>query len=117
MVNIVPATSSWGRPACSRRPMSLGSGWCTRRCICDRIRNYSGPKDTGKNLLLDVSRGREIRGVATNVDVVRILVNTDVVDLHRGWESQVIKIDITEVPGHAQVDDKVLSGFMSKGMK
>lgn len=60
------------------------------------------------NLLIDVCLSREVLGITADVDVIGVLVDTDVVDLHSCRESQVLKIDESEVPGHPQVDDEVL---------
>lgn len=58
--------------------------------------------------LVDVGLSWEVRRVATDVDVVRILINANPVDLHDGRERQVFEVDEAEVRGHAQVGDDVL---------
>lgn len=60
------------------------------------------------NSLVDISRGGEVVRITANVDLVGVLVDSDVVDLHGRRENEMLKIDETEVPGHAQVDDEVL---------
>ena len=61
-----------------------------------------------RRILVDVGRGGEVRGVAADVDVVRVLVHADVVDLHRCGERQVVEVDETEVGRHAQVGNEIL---------
>lgn len=61
-----------------------------------------------KYILIDVSFGREVIGVAADVLGIGVLVHTDVVDLHRGGEGKVVDVDVAEVPRHAQVHDEVL---------
>ena len=45
---------------------------------------------------------------APDVDVVRVLVDADVVDAHRRGECEVFHVDVAEEGGHAEVRDKVL---------
>ncbi len=47
--------------------------------------------------LVYVICSREVGRITANVDEVRVLVDTDVIDLHRGREGQVVQVDMTEV--------------------
>ena len=60
------------------------------------------------NILLDVCSGREVLGITANVEVVRVLVDTNPIYAHSRGEGQVLEIDITEVPRHSQVNNDVL---------
>lgn len=61
-----------------------------------------------QNSPVDICLGREIFGITAKIDVVRVLVDSNVVDLHCRGELQVLNIDETEISGHAQVDDEIL---------
>ena len=58
--------------------------------------------------LVNVSGGGEIIGVTADILLVRVLVHTDPVDLHRGRERKVFNIHETEVLRHAQVGNEIL---------
>ena len=73
---------------------------CTAQMGCER----------SLNVLVDVGSRREINWIAANVLVARVLVHTDVVDLHRRRECQVFKIHGAEVTRHSQVHDEILQG-------
>lgn len=56
---------------------------------------------------VDIRLRREIRRVASNVDVVRILVYSNVVDSHCCGECQMLEVHIAKIAGHAQVGNDV----------
>lgn len=60
------------------------------------------------DLLVDVCSGWEVHGVAADVLLVRVLVYTDIVNLHGGGEGQMVKVDEAEVSRHSQVGNEVL---------
>ena len=59
-------------------------------------------------LLVDIRGGREVLGITANVEVVRVLVDTNPIYAHSRREGQVLEIDITEVPRHSQVNNDIL---------
>ena len=61
-----------------------------------------------ENLRVDVRCCRKIIRITAIVLAARILVDTNVVHTHSGWERQVVEVDETEVLGHTEVDDEVL---------
>ena len=69
---------------------------------------YHLVQSTEDNLLVDVSCRREVRRVAADVDVVRVLVDANPVDFHLSWEGEMVEIDEAEVRRHSQVGDDVL---------
>jgi hypothetical protein len=58
-------------------------------------------------VLVDVGRGWEIGGVASNVDRVLGLIDADVVDSHLRWEGEMVKVNAAEALGQAQVRNQV----------
>lgn len=60
------------------------------------------------NLLVDVCGGWEVHRVAADVLLVRVLVYTDIINLHGGGEGQMVEVDEAEVSRHAQVGNEVL---------
>ena len=74
-----------------------------------------GSKTSKSSLPFDIIICREILRIATNIDLVRVLINTDVIHFHSGWESEMLEVDITKVFRHAQVNDDVLWGRQSNG--
>ena len=65
------------------------------------------PKGHPIHILVDISSGREVLRIAANILAVRVLVDTNVVDLHDGWEREVLQVDVAEVSGHAKVGNQV----------
>ena len=63
------------------------------------------------NILVDIRCRGEVRRITTNVDVIRILVNTDPIHAHCGRELQVVVVDGTEVLGDAQVHQQILEVY------
>ena len=69
---------------------------------------------TGDRLLLDILRRWEVGGIAADIYSIWVLVHTNPINLHDRRENNVLKIDETEVRGHAQVNEDVLSGVVSR---
>ena len=67
----------------------------------------------GEGVLLDICGGREAGWIASNVDCVWILVDSDVIDTHRRREREQVVLDRAEALGNAQVHDEVLRGRTS----
>lgn len=61
-----------------------------------------------EDVLVDISLGGEVRGIATNVHSVRVLVDTNVVDSHSRWEGEVFQIHCSEICRHAQIHNDIL---------
>lgn len=58
---------------------------------------------------IDISSCRKVSRIATNVDMVQVLVDADVINFHPVWESEMFEVNVTEVFRHAQVDNDVLA--------
>ena len=61
-----------------------------------------------KNILINISFCWEIVWIATYVDGIFGLIDSNVVDTHGSGESEMLKIDKTEIPRHSQIQDHVL---------
>ena len=70
-------------------------------------------KEGNYNALVDVCLRREVLRVATDIDLVLVLVHANVIHAHLGRERQVVKVDETEVGRHAQVGDDILCSSVS----
>lgn len=71
-----------------------------------------GPRNAIRrvDVLVDIRLSGEVLWVAADIDSVGVLVHANVVYTERRWELQVVKVDVAEVPRHAQVHDQVLTG-------
>ena len=67
----------------------------------------SAPEMLGIDLRIDVIRRREVVRIAAIIDPVRVLIDSDVVDLHLRREGEVVQVDVTEVKRHAKIGDDV----------
>ena len=61
-----------------------------------------------RNPLIDVRLGREVVWLASVVDIIRVLVYSDVIHRHDRRERQMFEIDGSEVGRHSQVKDEIL---------
>lgn len=60
------------------------------------------------DIFIDIRRGGEALGVASDVDLVHWLVDADVVDFHDRGENEVLKVYRSKVLGDAQIGDDIL---------
>ena len=65
------------------------------------VRSLIGLRPHEMNVLVDVCGRGEVLGIATDVDVVRVLINADVVDLHDRREGDVLEVYKPEVVRHS----------------
>jgi hypothetical protein len=65
-------------------------------------------------VLVDIVSGREIFRVASDIMVIFRLIDPNPIHKHCCREDQTLKVQGTELGGHAQVDDHVLYATMSK---
>lgn len=66
-------------------------------------------KNTDAHVLVDISCGREICRVTSDVLAIWILVHTNIINLHGRRELKIVEVWPLESFGHTQVHDDVLN--------
>lgn len=64
--------------------------------------------------LVDICLGRKVRWITTDILVIRILVDADIIDFHRRRENEIVEVGFGKTRRYAQVHDDVLSIDMRK---
>ena len=65
-------------------------------------------KNKGRNPLVNVRLRRESVWFASDIDIIRVLVHSHVVNRHDGREGQMFEIDKSEIGRDSQVENHVL---------